>query len=355
MQLKKLNKKIVFGTLSMALLLALPPAYFLASVLQSSNDVYITAVVPDSNSDEGTSSSGGGAGGGRPPNSTQGSQGGGMVATDSDETAEDGSTSTEQSSTGETNSESSTSQTGTEVTTKTTPAAPETTVRFGGYAFPNAQVTFTLNGQTSTLVADEEGYFEGSSSHVPMGENNFSFLAEDYLGNKTSLVTYSYTVQNESPLFISYVLLPPIVYIDETGEIEGLAIPGSQLQVYGVKGEDQTLETIKTIDVDENGSFSLDFDLSQQFLYDQIYVSCAVESTECGYSGIIQVQTLGTERRFILGTGADFTQDIQVNFIDFAFMRAAFLKGNTSLLYDLNQDGKVDLVDFSLLNYQWTL
>jgi hypothetical protein len=51
---------------------------------------------------------------------------------------------------------------------------------------------------------------------------------------------------------------------------------------------------------------------------------------------------------------ADFTADIKVNFVDFSFMRAAYLSGESILFYDLDEDGVLTLKDFSLLDYQWT-
>lgn len=348
----------LFSALAVFVLAASVPSYYVyTSVLEGSNEVYVTAIVPDNTEVASESSS----------SPSRGGSGSGAVWVQILKGEEE--ESAEQTSTGgsiplveggdaesSTNSESADQipSTDPEDDEQTQPA--QTSVHFGGYSFPDAQVTFTLNGGQSFVVqADETGYFEGEYGAVSLGENVFSFVAENSTGNTTNLVSYNYTIQNESPVFIPYILLPPVIYVTSTGDLEGVAIPGSTVDVYGVSTEDQSLVVVDTVQVDADGNFAIGFDLGQELPYGQFYLSCELKETKCGYSKVIQVQTVGATSRFIDEIFADFTKDIKVNFIDFAFMREAFLKKNSNILYDLNQDGALDLKDFSLLNYQWTL
>lgn len=340
----------------LGLLMFVPSYYLYTSVLEGSNEVHVTAIVPDSST---------------PPTSesTQGSSGGSWMQVlngngdePSNEESEE-SVESEIPSSSDPNAQVAVTEPGIgdntvdNVTTESaTPPPPQTSVHFGGYSFPGAQVTFTLNGEESLVIqADDEGYFEGEVEAVFLGENVFTFVAEGYEGNTSNLVSYNYTIQNESPVYIPYILLPPVIYITGGGALEGIAIPGSTLDVYGVSTKDQSLVIVDTVQVDADGNFNIEFDLGQALPYEQFYLSCELENSECGYSNVIHVQTVGSTSRFIEEVFADFTKDIQVNFIDFAFMREAFLKDNANILYDLNQDGELDLEDFSLLNYQWTL
>ena len=88
--------------------------------------------------------------------------------------------------------------------------------------------------------------------------------------------------------------------------------------------------------------------------YSQYYVSCSYEGQGCGYSGIVPIQVIGDTYEIPSNIFADFTQDVEVNFIDFSFMRSAFLSSQSILFYDLDEDGDLTLKDFSLLDYQWT-
>lgn len=345
----------------LGILMSVPSYYLYTSVLEGSNEVHVTAIVPDNSSSSDTESSNSSGSWTQIFNGINSGNNNGPQTDDLSDGTE--------SSTGPgAGSESSTqvavtdpdAEIGSTDSLKTNeeilPPTPQTSVHFGGYSFPGAQVTFTLNGDESLVIqADEKGYFEGEVNEVFLGENVFTFVAEGYEGNSSNLVSYNYTIQNESPVYIPYILLPPVIYITGAGALEGIAIPGSTLDVYGVSTQDQSLVIVDTVQVDADGNFNIEFDLGQALPYEQFYLSCELENAECGYSNVIHVQTVGSTSRFIEEVFADFTKDIQVNFIDFAFMREAFLKNNPNILYDLNQDGVLDLEDFSLLNYQWTL
>lgn len=348
---------LVFSALT---LLGLPGTLFLANLLEVSNEVHITATVEDPNAAPSDSSAvvsnSSGQGGGSGASSNQSS------STNEDE--EDGSNQSEEGSSGQTQGsqagESESNDTISETpSTDSTDAEeleePMATLYFGGYAFPNASVQFSIDGtHVSTLTADEDGYFEGSYSELVFGGHIFSFQAESYAGDESRLVSYSYTVQNESPIYISSILLPPIFTPADSGEgLAGVAIPGAEIEVYGVEQNGSGLVLLETIHVPDDGAYSYEVDLKTK-AYDQYYVACTFKGQACGYSGIIQVQNIGANNAVPTNVFADFTNDVEVNFVDFSFMRAAFLSDVSILFYDLDEDGALTIKDFSLLNYQWT-
>ncbi len=354
--------KLWFILLSLLFIFVAPAAYLFANTLSASNDVTITATVPSQESESGTSSTSGGGGG-----SGWYSQITNIQDEDADEDVDTDSNSTDESTPGtelgldeDTSAQSGDEEADSEESIEESveePVEPETTeVYFGGYTFPNATISYSLNGEVvSTIQADTSGYFEGSYSVVEAGEQIFSFQAESYEGDESNLVSYAYTVQTGSPVYISSIILPPILDVSSGGELEGVAIPGSEIQVYGVNLSDQSLHVVNTIPVGPDGTYVIEFDLGDSTVYDQYYVGCEWKGTDCGFSQIIQVQMVGEDYKFVDKIFANFTEDEEVNFVDFAFIRAAFLQGKNNPLYDLNQDGEIDLVDFSLLNYQWTL
>lgn len=349
---------VIFG------LLSLPGTLFLVSTLEVSNEVHITATVegPENESSGSSSvvSSGGGGGGGQ--NSGATSQNEDKDEKNDDEIDESDEENNEDSSNDESDdegqSEAPSLEEDSEEKVEETPVPeenPEAVIYFGGYSFPNAVVTFTLDGEVMfTIDADAEGYFEGNYDELSLGEHVFSFQAESYDGVETRTVSYAYTVVNESPLYISSILLPPLFEPDENGTgMEGLSIPGAEIQVFGVTQDGQDLVEIETIVVNEDGTYSYELDLKDG-AFNQYYVSCMYEGKQCGYSGIIPVQIVDGAYEIPSNVFADFTQDVTVNFVDFSFMRAAFLSKANLLFYDLDEDGVLTLKDFSLLNYQWT-
>lgn len=358
-------KRWIFLTAIFAIL-GLPGTMFLVSTLEVSNDVHITATVqgPESDNSENSSvvSSGGGGGwGGR--NSGSGS------SQNDDEDDEDQNTddvnfdetdSSEANSDEELQIEESVTEDDADekIEEPSSPEPkkdPEALIYFGGYAFPNAVISFTLDGEPMfTVNADADGYFEGNYDSLPLGEHIFTFQAEDYEEVTTRTVSYAYNVVNESPLYISSILLPPLFEPAENGTgMNGLSIPGAEIQVFGVTQNGQELVEVETIIVNADGTYSYELDLKDG-AFNQYYVSCTYKEKECGYSGIIQVQIVDGSYEIPSNVFADFTKDVAVNFVDFSFMRAAFLNKANLLFYDLDEDGALTLKDFSLLNYQWT-
>lgn len=339
-------------------LIGLPGTLFLVNTLEVSNQVHVTALVEERESSQiseisSVSESGGGLNGQAGESSdNQESDEVDSFDANSDENESD-STDEEDGLTIDEPDELEESDEKEDETTIV--PEPQAAIYFGGYAFPNAQVVFTLDGEASyTFYADSEGYFEGSFGDLTMGQHIFSFQAESFEGKESRLVSYAYTVVSESPLYISSILLPPIFGSVENGQgLGGVAIPGSEIQVYGVSQSDQKLVELETIQVNEDGTYKYEVDLKDG-AYSQYYVACSFQGQECGYSGIIPVQVVGGIYEIPSNVFADFTNDIQVNFVDFSFMRAAFLSDKNILFYDLDEDGDLTVKDFSLLDYQWT-
>lgn len=351
--------KLWFVLLSLLFIFVAPAVYLFTDTLSASNEVHITATVPELESESSSNVSSDGGGGG--------SWSGQIInVRDDEEVEEEDEDGEEETEEGEENEPEPDNAPETDVVTDDEeveeealdePAEPTSTnVYFGGYSFPNATISYSLNGEViSTIQADATGYFEGVYASVEAGENTFSFQAENYEGDESHLVSYAYTVQTASPVYISGVVLPPILDVSSEGDLEGIAIPGSEIQIYGVDLSDQSLHVVNTISVNPDGTYAIEFDLRDPTVYDQYYVGCEWEGLDCGFSQVIEVQMVGDSYKFVGEVFADFTQDVEVNFVDFAFIRAAFLSGKNNPVYDLNKDGTIDLVDFSLLNYQWTL
>ena len=53
-------------------------------------------------------------------------------------------------------------------------------------------------------------------------------------------------------------------------------------------------------------------------------------------------------------TKGDLNNDKKVNLVDFSIEAYWYKKKNPPANVDLNHDGKVDLIDFSIMAYYWT-
>lgn len=305
------------------------PGAFLAADLIQSNEVTITAVVPENGSSSSSSAS---------TSSISGSSGGVAGGANSGSLAEDG----------------------------------RASIHIEGYSFPNAKIQLVVNGLPSdSWFAEEDGFFSRNFRTEEEGVLILSLSAR--LGGYSSATsTFTLLVEADQILDLSTVLLSPV--LDSTDGIAwtGLSIPGSEVTVLVNGVEAQTLSASEV-----DGSF--DF-LVEGSLDGTLYLTCAWEGQSCGTSlihiltsssdvsdeaSVETVESLLTpESQVSVGEDdlssssallSDLNSDGKVNYVDFGVLREVYLEGGYAPLVDLDSDGALNLLDFSLLAYQWTI
>ncbi len=239
--------------------------------------------------------------------------------------------------------------------------AVATTIQASGITFPSALVYLVKDG---VIIATAESTAQGTFSigqSVSPGTAVFTIYAADKNGNRTGSVSYTTDVQFGSTTKIENIVLPPLVTTDKES-----VKPGDIITITG-RGAPNSNSVI-TIDeipglqfkvtLDSSGTFSTPFKVAD--LGNGAYsVRARLErnGTVTGLSQLIQ---------FIVGnktvdrteqqqcSEADFNCDGKVNLIDFSILLFWFEKKNPPDAIDLNHDGKVDIIDFSILMYYWT-
>lgn len=309
-----------------------PGAYLAADVFQSSNEVTITALVPEYVEPIPTPTHGGGSG--------------------------------------------TSSSTANVITQDSRPL-----VHIEGYTFPSAKVQLSVNGLPSdSWFAGEDGFFSRDFRSDSVGNLVFSFSA--HTGRYwTSTMTYTLPVQSEQVLDLGYVLLSPVMQSKDNLSWLGFSIPSSEVTVWVNNEVNQTL-TASSVD----GSFNF---LLDDTASGNLYLTCTWEGETCGTSliyvlhgsqgteqgtdsGSDQNSDQGTNQGAQTGSGSDsstqetvssqgstllsdINEDGKVNYVDFGLMREAYLDQSYNVIVDLDYDGNLDLLDFSLLAYQWTI
>ncbi len=320
-----MKRWIIFFAFSVLTVIA-PGVFLAANVLEVSNEVTITAVVPEQIGS--LSSSGGGTGSG-------------VVA---------GGSGTVRSDT-------------------------RALIQIEGFAFPNATIQLTVNGLPSdSWFAEEDGSFSRDFRTELTGTLVFSFSA--HKGSYwSSTTTVTLPVEEDQILDLGLVLLSPVLQTSDVDRLawDGYSIPDSEVTVW-VKGEEQQTVTASSVD----GAFSF---LLESGSTGNLFLSCQWEEQSCGTSLIYVLpssqvtidQELAQEDETTLDEGAlqtseevavssnsnallsDLNEDGRVNYVDFGLMREAYLDQDYYALVDLDLNGRLNLVDFSLLAYQWTI
>lgn len=238
------------------------------------------------------------------------------------------------------------------------------TLIFTGKAYPGREVFLLKDGQMiDQKKASVDADFRFSLSALDPGVYTFSIYSFDDVGVQSVPYTISLTLGEGTNTTIADIILPPTIVLDKT-EVEpsipilvsGQTIPNGEVAIY-FHGDVFRTPT----DLTGHYQLSLITEGLPVGLYD---VTSKV--TGSGY-----LSTVGSTVVFRIGEHtipavvdgcpqkADLNDDCRVNIVDFSI--AAYWYGrelsNSFLLneeIELNGDGLVDLRDFSIIAFYWT-
>jgi len=228
-------------------------------------------------------------------------------------------------------------------------------VVFEGKAYPFAVLTILKNNAViSVFKAGETGLFEKEINAIPGGTYNFAIFAEDSEGRKSVTIGFTAGILEGRTTTISGIFIPPTIdvtpYQSSRGDkidIAGQSFPKSDVNIFispknffaGVKAfpSGVWLYKLDTSDFDD-GEYqakanAVDNDGSQS-AFSQI-VPFLIKKSVC--------------------RGADLNFDGKVDLVDFSILLYYWGQKNPkNSCVDINSDGIVNIVDFSIMMYWWS-
>jgi len=248
------------------------------------------------------------------------------------------------------------------------PPAPETKVIFSGRAYPKSTVTLLKDAQiAATTIAGVDANFQMSISGLSAGNYIFALYSEDKDGRRSSLLTFPVSVTAGATTNVSGIFIAPTIDVDKSevkrGDniaIFGQSAPQADIVVSVSSEEEYFAKTIS----DRDGIYLHNVDTT--------ILDYGVHYTKSKASiGNLLISSYGQVISFKVGTitvlkeikpeisKGDLNNDNRVNLVDFS-IAAFWYKRTISAEFKLkeaerlNGDGKVDLVDFSIMAYYWT-
>lgn len=238
----------------------------------------------------------------------------------------------------------------------TTTTSGTGTIILKGTAYPNSTVNILLDGVfVSQIDVDANSRFEITLNAVPAGSRLVNLFSTDINNRKSITIGFTVTVTANTTTTLTNVLMPPTIAINTTSvakgqslRIFGYAEPTAEVNIH-VASEETVTKTIS----DSNGAYALLFNTTPLAEEEHITKSRALfEALVSPFSHTLQ---------FFVGRGtifktADLNKDGKVNIIDFSIL---LFWWNTNQargldIADINDDGKVNIVDFSIMLFQWT-
>ena len=235
-------------------------------------------------------------------------------------------------------------------------------VVFSGRAYPVSTVTLLKDAQVAgTTIAESDATFTTTLSGLSAGSYIFSLYSEDKDGRRSSLLTFSVRVTRGSTTNVSGIFIAPTIDIDKTevkqGEditIFGQSLPQANILIRVSSGEDFFATTV----ADKDGFYLYHFDTT--VLDYGAYTATSKASIKNQL-----VSSFGRVVDFLVGTKTivktkeevlkgDLNNDGRVNLVDFSILIYWFDRPDVPVRVDLNGDGKSGFVDFSIMAYYWT-
>lgn len=236
----------------------------------------------------------------------------------------------------------------------------DTMISVTGRAYPLQTINFLLDTESvGTVRSNSDGKFEFATDASP-GTATLGIWANDTNGNRSITLNNTFDVTQGAITNINGVVLPPTLSVPNqnvdpgaTITISGQSVPDSKVELHI---DDSALVEDTTADGD--GLWSIDFDTAQLTIAEHTLRARTVLgtpplTTNSSFSSSLQL-FVGVEGRAT--QPSDLNHDGYVNLIDFSILIFWWQTngGDSDPPADINQNGKVGLEDFSILLFNWT-
>jgi hypothetical protein len=239
--------------------------------------------------------------------------------------------------------------------------AQQATVILTGNSFPGSKLTLLKDGLiTTTLVANNDGTFQITINNLNFGNYQLSLIAEDSTGISSSPHVINVSAFSTTPYIYGNIVLPPTI------AISNLSIQmGSSFKVYGFAAPGST------VNLEIPGIANLGSSIANASGYYEITTvanrapNTYFLRTKANFNGFDSLYSKPVQITYFAGQGqptppsqystcVDYNKDGKVNLIDFSILLFWFNKPSPPNSIDCNGDAAINIKDFSILMYFWT-
>ena len=235
-------------------------------------------------------------------------------------------------------------------------------ITVSGTAYPGAEVTILADGQiVDTVDADSRGVYSIVIDEIARGAYTFGVYAQDDAGNKSSTFSTSFTISGARASRLSNINITPTIAISpdpaepgETITFSGYALPDATVTLETGRDDGSNTQTLTALS-DSNGRWTTTLDTTG-FARDTYRVRAQAEQLDGERTNFSNYVFYGIGQTAEQPLAPDLNRDGFVNLIDFSIMLFWWQTdgGDSDPPADINQDGNVSLTDFSILLFNWT-
>ncbi len=238
-----------------------------------------------------------------------------------------------------------------------------TDVFFSGYAYPNSILSVLRDSvSVKTINIGSDGVFNFSINDVNPGQYTFTIFVTDPSGLRSGFVSIPVKVEKGTTVSFNDIFISPTVYTDskevKQGDsliVSGYTMPYSDITTSLNGGEKQININSKS---GRSGAYVINISTENLKKGEYSFLVQAMKNSRKSNESVLSVfdvsdKTIKSEPLLVV-KGVDFNTDGKINLVDFSIMMYWYGRSGYPNNMDLNKDGKITLVDFSILIYHWT-
>ncbi len=236
----------------------------------------------------------------------------------------------------------------------------DTQISIQGKAYPTVTVTILIDGETvGTVRTNSRGEFLFNTDTDP-GTASLGFWATDSKGTRSATVNTTFDVTQGAVTNLNGILIPPTIRTSNANPNPGdiITLSGETIPDVSVEVSIDSGKKVLTTTSDGTGKWSLEFDTKTVTADTHTIKARFITGT-----GALKTEsTYGTALSLFVGvegkatSNSDLNRDGKVNLIDFSILIFWWNTpgGNSNPPADINQNGRAGLEDFSILLFNWT-
>jgi hypothetical protein len=235
-------------------------------------------------------------------------------------------------------------------------------VIINGFAYPNSTVGILVDGNFfDTTRAENDGTYSITLDEIARGVYTFGVYAEGADDVRSSTFSTSFTVTGARTTSLSNINVSPSILVEpdpvdpgETLTVSGYSLPNANITIQnGRINTSNLLEYSATSDSGGRWSTTID---TTGFSTDTYQVRAKAEQDGGASTQFSEYTFYGVGQEADVPLNADLNRDGFVNLIDFSILLFWWNGdgGDSDPPADINRDGTVSLTDFSILLFNWT-
>jgi cysteine-rich repeat protein len=236
----------------------------------------------------------------------------------------------------------------------------DTIINIIGRAYPSQTINFLLDTEdVGSVRSDDDGEFEFAIEATP-GTATLGLWSTDANDVRSITLNNTFDVTQGAITNLNGVILPPTISLEsqnvDPGDviaISGQSVPNSTVEL--TINDDELTETTQS---NADGDWVINFDTSRIAIAEHILRARTITgepplTTESSFSNSLQL-FVGVEGQ--ASRPSDLNRDGFVNLIDFSILIFWWQTdgGDSDPPADINGNGSVSLEDFSILLFNWT-